>query len=245
MKKRNEINLIEKKTFNFCSKHKNGLKALLAILAYIFVPQIAMWPFEIFKVNATALPYLARTVYLVLIDVLLASTLLYIYADEIINAFKDIKKNHKQYFNEYFKYWLFALGLMTVTNSIISIFVKGDAANQEIIMEIFNRNPLYIFLSAVIFAPIIEELVYRQSFRKIFKNDWLFIMISSLIFGLAHLGAGENLLHELIFLIPYCIPGFLFAYVFVKSKNIFVPMGLHFIHNGFAMALQFFILIFM
>ena len=33
----------------------------------------------------------------------------------------------------------------------------------------------------------------------------------------------ENLI-DLLFIIPYSIPGFIFAYVYTKSKNIFIPI---------------------
>ena len=245
MKKKNSIEKIKRNTLTFYAKHKSVLKAISAIAAYILIPEIAMWPIKVFVVNNNVFPYIARVIYLLLVDVLLASTLLYIYVDEIMVMFADIKKNNKKYFDEYFKYWLIAMALMIISNLIISMFVKSEPANQQAIIDMFKRNPIYIFMSAVIFAPIIEELVYRFSFRKLFKNDWVFIIVSGLIFGFAHLGAADNLVNELVFLIPYSIPGFMFSYVLVKSKNIFVPMGLHFMHNGLLIAIQFLALIFM
>ena len=52
----------------------------------------------------------------------------------------------------------------------------------------------------------------------------------------------ENLV-DLLFIIPYSIPGFIFAYIYSKSKNIFVPISLHFIHNGIMMSLQILLLL--
>ena len=98
MKKKNSIEKIKRNTLTFYAKHKSVLKAISAIAAYILVPEIAMWPIKVFVVNNNVFPYIARVIYLLLVDVLLASTLLYIYVDEIMVMFADIKKNNKKYF---------------------------------------------------------------------------------------------------------------------------------------------------
>ena len=104
--------------------------------------------------------------------------------------------------------------------------------------------PIYTFISAVIIAPFLEELVFRKSFRDMFSNNLLFIILSGLTFGAFHVIGSFETLFDLIYIIPYSIPGFVFAYTLSKSKNIFVPIGLHFLHNGILMALQTFLMLF-
>ena len=43
---------------------------------------------------------------------------------------------------------------------------------------------------------------------------------------------------DLLFIIPYSIPGVVFAYLYNKTDNIFIPAGIHFMHNGILMILQ-------
>jgi membrane protease YdiL (CAAX protease family) len=131
------------------------------------------------------------------------------------------------------------------SNLIITIFTTTDIANnQESIIETLKVAPIYTFILTVFVAPILEELVFRLSFRKIFPHsNKLFIFFSGLIFGGMHvIGTSEHLV-DLLFIIPYSLPGFIFAYVYTKSKNIFVPISLHFIHNGIMMSLQILLLI--
>lgn len=129
---------------------------------------------------------------------------------------------------------------MISSNLIVTLFTSSDIANnQEIIVESLKAHPLYTFIITVLIAPILEELVFRLSFRKIFmKTDILFIFFSGLIFGGMHVISTLSSLSDLLFIIPYSIPGFIFAYIYTKSKNIFVPISLHFIHNGIMMCLQ-------
>ena len=45
-----------------------------------------------------------------------------------------------------------------------------------------------------------------------------------------HLLSANNLV-ELVFLIPYSSLGCVFAYMYYKTNNIFVPMTFHMVHN--------------
>ena len=107
-----------------------------------------------------------------------------------------------------------------------------------------GEAPIYTLIVTVLIAPILEELVFRISFRKIFAHtNFLFIFFSGLFFGGMHvLGSLDNLI-DLLFIIPYSIPGFMFAYLYTKSKNIFNPISLHFIHNAIMMILQILLII--
>lgn len=135
---------------------------------------------------------------------------------------------------------------MMLSNLLIASLNGGNiAGNEQTIRDLFVKNPVYIFLSAVLIAPIIEELIFRQGIRNIIpKNNTLFIIVSGLIFGSLHVIGNITSGLDLLYLIPYCTPGFIFAYLLTKTDNILVPASMHFFHNGILMSLQFFILIF-
>jgi uncharacterized protein len=221
---------------------KSIIKGFSALFIYLILTYLISLPFILFNIDIDGLSQTFKFIYMALYESLILIILVYLFKDHLKEKWIDLKNNHKSYFNKYFKYWLLAIGLMSISNGIIQLFDLGVAENQTIIEEMFNESPLFIFFSAVILAPFLEELVFRLGFRYIFRTDYLFIFFSGITFGLLHIAGSDNLTSELIFLIPYSIPGFIFAYVLTKSKNIFVPIGLHFIHNGFIMALQFLIL---
>ena len=83
-----------------------------------------------------------------------------------------------------------------------------------------------------------EELVFRMGFKKIFKNKYLFILISGLVFGGLHVIGNINTPYDYLFLLPYCLPGIILAYVYYISDNIFASLGIHFIHNLFMLIVQ-------
>jgi len=128
---------------------------------------------------------------------------------------------------------------MIVSNLfIVTLFPDAMATNQENINSIMSFAPLYVIVSACVYAPFLEETIFRLSIRNFIKNDKLFIFVSGIIFGGLHVITSFENLIDLIYIIPYSIPGFVFAYTLVKSKNIFVPMSLHFFHNTFTILMQ-------
>ncbi len=200
---------------------------------------------ELFGVNYDNLNLTARQVYLILYEASLTLIIVYIYRKDFIPNFKDFLKNNIKYFKKYIKYWFIMLGLMILSNAIITMFTTTiTSENQQAIVDTLKKAPIYTFILTVFIAPILEELVFRLSFRKIFKHtNILFIIFSGLFFGGMHvLGTLSNPI-DLLFIIPYSIPGFIFAYIYSKSKNICIPMSLHFVHNGIMMSLQILLLL--
>ena len=212
---------------------------------YYFLPYLQSIPFNIYGINPNDLPIEVKIIYLISFYILLAALIVLIYNKKVSKDFEDMKKNSIKYFNKYIKYWLIGIGVMMISNLIIKLFIDPNLPNNEqTIRDIFGISPIYIFFSAVIYAPIVEELVFRYSFKKIFSNKWIFIILSGLIFGGMHVFNNFENLTDLLYIIPYSAPGIVFAYMLEKSDNLFVPISFHFIHNGILIALQFFLLIF-
>lgn len=216
-----------------------------AMVLYFLLPYLEGVPFIIMGVDTTTLPIWVKVFYLTMYSVLTASLIMIIYNKKLSKDFKDMKKNSIKYFNKYIKYWLIGLFIMMVSNLFINLIVTNDIpSNEQAIRETFNISPLYIFFSAVIYAPIVEELIFRQSIKNIFHNKWLFIIISGLLFGSMHVFGDFKNITDLLYIIPYSTPGIIFAYMLEDSDNICVPMSFHFIHNGILISLQFILLLF-
>ena len=103
----------------------------------------------------------------------------------------------------------------------------------------FSSLSLYIavlyLLTVVILSPIIEELLFRgiflRRFNKELDNVTLAILISSILFGICHSFGG--ILGAILF-------GICVSILYIKSKNILVPIFAHFLNNliSFLLALS-------
>lgn len=214
---------------------KNILIGVLVLFIYFFSNIIITSIFNYIGININNLSDSKKILYNLFYELILIIIFIFIYRKKIINDFNNFKNIH---FIEYIRYLLIAIGLMSISSILINMFTNiSTSSNQEMIMDTFTKYPIYIIILAIIFAPILEELVFRLSLKKIFSNNKLFIVISGLFFGFMHVISANSIL-ELLYIIPYSIPGFIFAYTFVKSDNILVPIGLHFIHNFSMIVIQ-------
>src|SRR5699024_11107393 len=88
-------------------------------------------------------------------------------------------------------------------------------------------------LIPAIFAPILEELLFRKIiFGSLYKriNFFWAAILSSLAFGVIHL----DLTHLLI----YTGMGLVFSYLYVKTKTIIIPLLVHMCMNTSTVLIQ-------
>lgn len=224
--------------------YKNALLGTLVLLSYFILSSLESVPFSLLGINLNEVNMIIKVAYMIIYEILLMILIMFILRKSLKKDFLDIKKNHKKYFESCFKYWIISLIVMMFSNLIINVITGNIAANEQQLRNLFQISPIYIFFSAVIFAPVVEELTFRRAIKNIFKTDILFILVSGLLFGFLHVATNFSSLWDLLYLIPYSAPGIAFAYMLKKYDNIFVSMGFHFMHNGILMSLQFMILLF-
>ena len=163
-------------------------------------------------------------------DLLVLFIFIVIFRKKIIPDYNDFKKNYKIYIKDNYKYWLIGLLLMIVSNILITIFISDIPTNEEINRQILLTNPLSSIISLVIVAPIIEELITRKTFRDVFNNQYIYILVSGLIFGSLHLLAAKSL-SEIFYIIPYSILGCAFAKIYYNTDNLWSNIFFHSLHN--------------
>lgn len=221
-------------------KYKETLIGLTVFIGYLLLSQYSNVIISLLGFNnlSTPLKLLISIVY----ELLMITGIVFIYLKTIVKDFNNFRQNFEYYFNTYAKYWFLNLGLMMISNIIISSLINiNSSTNQQYIVSLLDKYPIYTFITTILIAPVLEELVFRLTFRKTFKTDILFIFLSGLIFGILHFSVATSV-KELLYIIPYSIPGWIFAYTLKKSNNIFVPISLHMFHNTIMTILQFILL---
>lgn len=99
-------------------------------------------------------------------------------------------------------------------------------------MALVKSLPLLVIVVSII-GPILEEIIFRQIiFGSLYKKFNFFIsaLISSLIFAVVHM----DFTHLLI----YTAMGFTFAFLYVRTKRIIVPIFAHVAMNTFVVVVQ-------
>ncbi len=110
--------------------------------------------------------------------------------------------------------------------------IKTGSENTQHIIGIIDSFPIVIFISSIV-GPILEEIVFRKIiFGALHQRFNFFIsaLISSVIFALAHMEFAHVLLYSAI--------GFTFAFLYVKTKRIIVPIIAHVSMNTLVVIIQ-------
>jgi uncharacterized protein len=122
--------------------------------------------------------------------------------------------------------FFFAWGFNSVTLYCLSFIVPKYVENQ-----ISQEYPTTYFgffafaVGAIIFAPIIEEILFRGIlFQKIANERSVLLgtLISAFIFALAHVRYD---------VISLCLSGVIFVILYLKTKQLIIPILNHFFYN--------------
>lgn len=129
---------------------------------------------------------------------------------------------------------LFVFGII---GGIITSLLGGtnSSENQNLINEMFKTHYIIIFVTAVFFAPIVEEILFRGTiFAWINEyNLTIALIISSFLFGFIHVmnAVFSGNASEFIQIFPYMFKGFVLAYLYKKNNNIMIPILTHVLNN--------------
>lgn len=112
---------------------------------------------------------------------------------------------------------------------------KFTANNAESIM---STGGLALFIP-ILLAPIFEELAFRAGLKNVLvdKGNWkpiYYVIFSSILFGLLHLQLDALTIYP--FIIATLI-GVLNSLLYLRTKNIFVPIITHALYNLFVLIL--------
>ncbi|WP_080848773.1 CPBP family intramembrane glutamic endopeptidase [Cytobacillus gottheilii] len=112
------------------------------------------------------------------------------------------------------------------------IGIEMGSENTQQIMSIIETSSIVIIVVSII-GPILEEIIFRKiifgSLHKRF-NFFISALLSSVIFAAAHT--------EFEHLLLYSAMGFTFAFLYVKTKRILVPIFAHVAMNSLVVIMQ-------
>lgn len=170
------------------------------------------------------------------LDLLVLPVLIFLARDLIRNDFFKIS-SLKQYATTVLIF-AGAMLIVNITVGVLYTLISGveTTENQEAIVQILDNNILYTFFTVNIFAPIVEELVFRGALYNILlksNGKIMAIFLSSSIFGFLHVFssiASQNYM-EIFAGFAYVAIGLVLGYAYYKTNNILICIGIHFVNN--------------
>ena len=216
------------------SKKKSFFLLFHFTLGYFVVyPMILFTILSIFNIDSWLFDGKADTLY----SIIMLIVSIYFTKDLLLRSINELAENP----GKVFKVIISTLPMMLlgsiVLNYLITTFTgQSEAQNQTEIIGLFEQVPYLIIIQALLYAPIVEEIMFRGLvFGGLSKKSMVFaVIVSSSLFGLAHVYNSilSGNFADLWFFPTYALLGYFLNRAYIKSGSIVSSMALHFLNNA-------------
>ena len=147
----------------------------------------------------------------------------------------ELKRDVPAFFKHFKDYCVFffpKFGIFLLIYFVTAVFITAAAGEASANQTALSGFPLPLLaFSALIYAPVLEEIIYRGFMRRLFSGDEMFILVSAFFFGLIHMLHPGQSFGQMLYILEYALLGGFLAYLYAKSDNICVSMLGHFFLN--------------
>jgi len=115
------------------------------------------------------------------------------------------------------------LGLLVIDP--LTNLIPMPEETKELFEQMFSKS-VPAFFTAVIFAPVLEELIFRGIVLEGFLKNYSpvkAILLTNVLFGLAHLNPWQ--------FVGAFLMGILISWVYYKTRNLVLPVLMHLLNN--------------
>ena len=222
---------------------KKIIKSISAFLVFYLLPYIIIFILKLVGVTFNNITNSTNVIINTILSLITAIILFIIYKKDFKEDFIKFKSDFIKNIDTGFKCWFVGLIIMMISNIILTFLLKaGGANNEQAVQSLLSSLPAIMAIDICLLAPFNEEIAFRKTIKDVFKNKWIFVILSFLLFGGAHVISSAKTLTDYLYIIPYGALGGSFAYAFYETDTIFTSMTMHFIHNTILVLLSLFIL---
>lgn len=207
-------------------------KTILIFILFNYSWLFQLIPVFVFNIDVANISGSTNVLLSAFSSFILAIILFFVYKNDIKEEFKKFKNNLSDNLDIGLRYWFLGVAAMMLFNIILNVvFKNGTAGNEQAVQSMIGSLPWMMLITAGVLAPWNEEIVFRKSLKDVFKNKWLFALVSGLLFGLAHVVGNTQVWSDWLFILPYGSLGVAFALSYHDSDTMFTPITFHMIHN--------------
>ena len=132
---------------------------------------------------------------------------------------------------------------MILLSYILSGILKEPSAAQKADEVLLRSGNISFVFGAAVFAPFMEELVFRVSMIRLISDRFgirLGVLLNALLFGILHIVSMLPAVStaDLGWLIIFCALGLLLSAAYVRSGNLFASVCAHMLYNLTAMLMM-------
>lgn len=208
------------------------IKTIIIFVCYVFYANIINRIFSLIGINNSVNSMFTG-------DLIFFIVMIFIYKDKLKENFANFKNEYstKNKIVLIIKWILILFGinmLIVLLKKILGLNINNVLdENSMAVLQLFDISFVYSLFKTLIFAPIAEELLFKQSIRDVVKNDIAFVLISSSIYtAMNFMYASTGILF--LELIKYFMFSLILSLVYIKNNdNIIIIMFIKFFYNLF------------
>lgn len=211
---------------------KNIVRGLLVFILFFYSSYFQLIPILLLKLDLENISDKMLVILSTFSSLCIFMILFFVYRKSLREEFVKFKSKLLENMDTGLKCWFLGLLVMMISNYILTfVFKSGGANNENAVQEMIKGLPWLMAINIGILAPFNEEIVFRKTIKDVFKNKWIFITISFLLFGGAHVIGSATTLIDYLYIIPYGVLGAAFAMAYYKTDTVFTSISFHMIHN--------------
>lgn len=167
-------------------------------------------------------------------DLIFTLIVLKVYKQDLQKEFTEYKVQKSKIKN--ILIWVLILFGVNIIFSLILKIVMPQLDsldnNSESIIQLFELSTVYTFFKTLLYAPVIEELIFKKSIRDVINNNMAFVLISSSIYTIMNFIYTSSIPEYMWFdIIQYFTFSTILSVAYIKNKNIIPVMIIKFIYN--------------
>lgn len=208
-------------------KYKNLIKTIFLFLFYLLYTLVFNQIFSFFNINI-------NTATMFLSDLIFFLVIIYFYREKIQNDLTHLKENQlKMIFIGVILLFLINLCLGMMTDIFFPSLSNFNDGNSSSVIQLFSASYLYSLFKTLLFAPIAEELLFKESIRDVVKNDIVFVITSSILYTTMNFFYSTiQFPYIWMDIIGYFLFSMVLSIIYLKSKdNIVMVMIIKFLYN--------------
>lgn len=192
-----------------------------------------LWPYtlsgiiNLFNLSEMSMLYISFSINFIFLFVVI-----YIYKNRLKKYIKNLDNKFTKKLLCSLKIFFVCLVLFGFLNFLLRDILKLPEPNTINSMTVlFKKIPIFFVLNTLFYYPIIEELIFKMSFKDIFKNKWFFVIITGIFNALFQIVFSMNFVTDIVFILPYAVFISGFSYIYYKTDNIIYPIFLRMCYN--------------
>lgn len=209
---------------------KNIILSIIIILVYLFFG-ILSFPKEGETFNQF---------YYLTIGILFLFIVCLIYIKDLKKDLLDFRKNIGKNLIKVLLNGFLCILVVLIGNVLKDVlFGWIEMPSYKLIYPNIGKYTLYVSFVMIIYTPIIEGIIFNKCINDIIKNNVLFVIISSLIYGIMQVGVNFDNLLSILSIIPYVLFFMVISITYIKKKNIVFPILIWMVYSIITFFIQY------